>query len=41
MCELDDEETKNTEISAVGAGLGGGLDHTIELKGSYKWARQG
>ena len=32
LCELDDKETKNIEIAAVGAGLGGGLDHTIKLK---------
>ena len=31
MCKLDDE-TKNIEIADVGAGLGGGFNHTIELK---------
>ena len=32
MCELGDEETKNIEISAVGAGLGSAFDHTSEQK---------
>ena len=31
LCELDDKETKNIEILAVGAGLGGGFDHTSKL----------
>ena len=32
LCELDDKEMKNIEISAVGAGLGSGFDHTGKLK---------
>ena len=32
MCELDDEETRNFEIAAVGAGLGDGFSHTSKLK---------
>ena len=31
LCEIDDKETKNIEILAVGAGLGGGFDHTSKL----------
>ena len=48
LCELDDKETKNIEIAAVGAVLGGKFDHTSKLKvmkfkealigsGSNKW----
>ena len=32
MCKLDEEETKNIEIEAVGARLGGRFDHTSKLK---------
>ena len=32
LCKLDDKETNNIEIAAVGAGVGGGFDHTRELK---------
>ena len=32
LCKLNYKEMKNIEISAVGAGLGGGFDHTSELK---------
>ena len=30
LCKLDDKETKNIEIAAVGSGPGGGFDHTSE-----------
>ena len=39
MCKLNDEETKNIEIAAVRAGLGGGFDHASKLKvGKFKEA---
>ena len=31
LCELDNEEMKNIEIAAVGAGLGSWFDHTSKL----------
>ena len=30
--KIDDKETKNIEIKAIGAGLGSGLNHTSKLK---------
>ena len=30
LCELDDNETKNIKIAAVGAGLGGRFNHTFK-----------
>ena len=38
LCKLDDKERKNTEISAVEAGLSGMFDDTSELKMKFKEA---
>ena len=32
LCKLDEDGTKNIEIADVGAGFGGGFDHTSKLK---------
>ena len=32
LCDLDEKEMKNIKIAAVGAGPGGGFNHTSNLK---------